>query len=239
MEQLEIGDRLLEYDVKRSEEASKARIDVGMNSLDVIIPKGRGLDPEKFLKGKLDWVLKKKQKFEEYKEKIPERNFQEGSKLPVLGREREIVIRDQVSHELTEDKIIVSERHMKGSSLKEKVREILKREAKSIVNEKVEKLTESEDLDISKVYVRDQKTKWGSCSSKNNISINWRLILAPEEVLDYVIAHEIAHLENKNHDEDFWRRVENLNSSYREGYDWLENNNHRLIFSKEDYLERV
>lgn len=65
-----------------------------------------------------------------------------------------------------------------------------------------------------RIHIRDQKTRWGSCSPRGNISINWRLLLAPLEILDYVIVHELCHLLQPNHSPRFWREVERVLPHY-------------------------
>ena len=69
--------------------------------------------------------------------------------------------------------------------------------------------------------IREQKTRWGSCSSKGNLNFNWRLILAPEEVLDYVVVHELAHRREMNHSKAFYAIVESVLPDYKQPKKWL------------------
>lgn len=78
------------------------------------------------------------------------------------------------------------------------------------------------------ISIRDQKTRWGSCSGKGNLSFNWRLILAPPEILDYVVVHELCHLTHLNHSKDFWHLVETVLPDYKERRQWLKENGHTL-----------
>ena len=82
--------------------------------------------------------------------------------------------------------------------------------------------------DYRKVAVRDQRTRWGSCSSQRNLSFNWKLIMAPPEVLDYVVVHELCHLHEFDHSPKFWARVERHLPDYRTWKDWLKANGHIL-----------
>ena len=82
---------------------------------------------------------------------------------------------------------------------------------------------EAERLGVAfrRVAVRDQRSRWGSCSTAGTLSFNWRLVLAPAGVLDYVVAHEVCHLRECNHSHRFWALLEAIRPGYREHRDWL------------------
>ena len=82
---------------------------------------------------------------------------------------------------------------------------------------------------IEKVTFRDTRSRWGSCSAKNIISLNWRLILAPPEVAQYVCIHEAVHLVHMNHSPAFWKKVEILCPSYKAHRQWLKIHGHSLM----------
>lgn len=86
-------------------------------------------------------------------------------------------------------------------------------------------------VSYGKITIRDQKTRWGSCSSKGNLSFNWRLILAPPNVLDYVVVHELCHRKEMNHSQRFWALVESVMPEYREYRKWLKENGNKLTLS--------
>jgi predicted metal-dependent hydrolase len=79
------------------------------------------------------------------------------------------------------------------------------------------------------IRIRDQKTLWGSCSPRGTLSFNWRLVLAPFEVLDYVVVHELCHLREPNHSRRFWRLVEEHRPRWREQRDWLRDYGSELL----------
>ena len=76
-------------------------------------------------------------------------------------------------------------------------------------------------LKVERVTVRNQKSRWGSCSRKGTVSLNWRLIQAPALVADYIVLHELMHLRQMNHSRKFWQEVENVCPEYREAERWL------------------
>jgi hypothetical protein len=82
---------------------------------------------------------------------------------------------------------------------------------------------------IARVRVRDTTSRWGSCSTAGSLSFSWRLILAPEPVLDYVVAHEVAHLVEMNHGPRFWRLVESLAPESAAPRAWLARHRSRLL----------
>jgi predicted metal-dependent hydrolase len=89
---------------------------------------------------------------------------------------------------------------------------------------RVFELAAPHQLPVKRVTVRNQRTRWGSCSRRGTISLNWRLIQAPSFVRDYLIFHELAHLREMNHSPRFWREVEKLCPGYRIAEKWLREN---------------
>ena len=77
---------------------------------------------------------------------------------------------------------------------------------------------------VSRIVVRDTRTRWGSCSAKGALSFSWRLIMAPREILDYVVAHEVSHLVHMDHSSSFWDTVDMLSKHAKNGREWLNNN---------------
>jgi len=106
-------------------------------------------------------------------------------------------------------------------------------EARRAARELVTMLAEEEadELDVrwSRIEIRDQRSRWGSCSTRGTLSFNWRLVLAPFEVLDYVVVHELCHLREPNHSRRFWRLVESRRPGWRAQRDWLHEHGPELL----------
>ena len=83
-------------------------------------------------------------------------------------------------------------------------------------------------LEVRCVQVRDQRSRWGSCSARKTISLNWRLVQTPESVRDYIIVHELMHLREMNHSERFWKHVADACPNYVEAERWLRRNSRLL-----------
>jgi predicted metal-dependent hydrolase len=80
-----------------------------------------------------------------------------------------------------------------------------------------------------RITVRDQRSRWGSCSSRGALSFNWRLVLAPHDVLDYVVVHEVCHLVEHHHGPEFWELVERRRPAYRESKEWLDDHGWEIL----------
>ena len=78
------------------------------------------------------------------------------------------------------------------------------------------------------ITVRNQKSRWGSCSSRGTLSFNYRLIFAPPVILDYVVVHELCHLTHMNHSKDFWNMVASVMPEYKVHRQWLRDHGHEL-----------
>jgi predicted metal-dependent hydrolase len=98
----------------------------------------------------------------------------------------------------------------------------LKAEARRRIGERVAEYSRDLDVRPKRVTIRDTTSRWGSCSSLNYLSFSWRLVMAPAHVLDYVVAHEVAHLRELNHEPSFWRLVEKLVPHTKRSQAWLD-----------------
>jgi len=101
-------------------------------------------------------------------------------------------------------------------------------EAKAKIIEYVKESSIITQTTINKIYISSAKTRWGTCSSKGNVRINWKLINAPDEILQYVIFHELCHLKHPNHSRQFWAEVSKYDPQYKIHRKWLKENGHKL-----------
>ena len=102
------------------------------------------------------------------------------------------------------------------------------RKAKETITKRVSYFARLMGVSYRNITIREQKTRWGSCSSEKNLNFNWKLILAPPEVLDYVVVHELCHLKEMNHSKAFWDEVEKVMPEYETYKLWLKENGWRL-----------
>lgn len=103
-----------------------------------------------------------------------------------------------------------------------------KKYARKIFESRVAYFQQFTGGNYTSITIRDQKTRWGSCSGRGTLSFNWRLILAPPEILDYVVVHELCHLTHMNHSKEFWELVESVIPDYKAKRKWLKENGHTL-----------
>jgi len=104
-----------------------------------------------------------------------------------------------------------------------------RRQAKTVLEERVRFHSETLGVQHSRIGIGDMKSRWGSCSSTGGLKFNWRLVMAPFEVLDYVTAHEVAHLLEMNHSEYFWRHVDRCVPDHKVWRKWLKQEGNELF----------
>jgi predicted metal-dependent hydrolase len=216
----------ISYFVKRSANAKHIRLQVKSETgLTVVIPNSYNARyiPD-LLKAKKEWVLSKLAKYSQFQSHKVENELKSGDTLPYFGRDLEVVMQQDHgsgdSARLERNKLVVVLRTANG-----RLDLVLKRwyqvQAAEIIRVKVEKTGARFGLTYNRITVRGQKTRWGSCSHKGNLSFNWKLIMAPEPVIDYVIIHELAHLQEMNHTKRFWGLVAARCPQWREHRKWL------------------
>jgi len=219
------------YEVRRSEKASRVRIDAGLEGIRVVVPAERDVDPESVLIEKAGWVLKQRDKYARYRAQMPDRRFEEGEAFPVLGTERELVVDNVLFSHVSGEAIYLDQAEVDATSIKDELERLYREEARRHFTERAEHFAEILGVQYEQIQIRNQKTRWGSYSTKTGtLSLNFRLLMAPPDVVDYVIVHELAHAEHPNHSPRFWRLVEQYVPDYEAKNEWLKENGTRLIF---------
>ncbi|QAV33812.1 M48 family peptidase [Fervidobacterium changbaicum] len=122
---------------------------------------------------------------------------------------------------------VVNERYAKDIDILAK--HWLRKRAEEYLPKRLKEISNVMGISYKKVQIRDVKTRWGSCSSKGTISLNWRLIMAPAEVIDYVLIHELAHIVHPNHSKAFWSFLASCFPQYKTCRMWLKDNGWTLL----------
>lgn len=135
---------------------------------------------------------------------------------------------DWIDKQLKEARIKQAERSQKEPFTKEQL-EALADQALEVLTSRVAYYAKLLGVTYGRITIRNQKTRWGSCSSKGNLNFNCLLMLTPKEVQDYVVVHELCHRKEMNHSERFWQKVEEVMPDYAQWRKWLKENGGELI----------
>jgi predicted metal-dependent hydrolase len=197
---------------------------------------------EQFLSLKEKWIAKNMQQFSEVDKKYPEKKLNSDEQFLFLGKNLKLKFLPtplkQVFFSRSEKAL---QMHLPETLWNQSSEEDLQkyqedlnkyylREAKKLISERIQIWSFQMQLQPRAVRFKNQQTRWGSCSSKKIINLNWRLIAAPVEVIDYILIHELAHLAHMNHSKSFWDLVEKHCPDYQDAEKWLKDHHHSLDF---------
>ena len=215
------------YRIRRSDRARRARIVVDPGGVEVVVPRRMALrHVTPFVEEKRPWIERTLRRFREAELTAPPVELEHGGVVPYLGRE--LLLRVQVerwrqrSHVALRGEVL---RVAVASPGPDAIRDALERwyrvRAREEVAWRLEEACARAGTSYRSLSIRAQQTRWASCSSNGTMSFNWRLLLAPEEILDYVVEHEVAHIEVLDHSQRFWRLLASRCPEYREHERWL------------------
>ncbi len=233
-QQIELLGTSLEYEVRQSSDASEPRIDVDIHGVTVVLPESSAETPVDLLRDNAAWVVEKTRKYETYRDQVPARRFEAGETFPYLGTPHEVVVEQRPSSSVVDDMLRLAKHHVEETSIKRALETLYRRNARQRFERRADHFAAQMGLEYEQIEVRNQRTKWGSCSSNGTLGLNWRLLMAPPEILDYVVVHELAHLREANHSAEFWALVAEHDPEYEAHSEWLTENSARLVFSKAD-----
>lgn len=202
------------------------RLDPKDRAFHLVVPKGISLkQAQKFAEEHDDWMREKLRN-------LPRAvRFKHGESVPIFGRNRRIEI--EYDRELRRTDIELTTYELKvrtnlrnpTARIERFLKGLAKKEMEMLSRQKARRIREH----LNDVRVRDTKSRWGSCSSDRNINYCWRLIFAPYEAMDYVVAHEVAHLRHMDHSAAFWALCRKLSENYLEGSYWMGNHGHEIM----------
>jgi predicted metal-dependent hydrolase len=199
------------------------RIDPVEDAVELVLPRGISLgEGLRFAEAKAGWIMTR------LALRPPHVRFESGARVPYLGVDHVIEHRPEARGGVWREagKICVSGHE---DFIARRVTDWLKREALRVIGERTHAKATRIDRTVERIGLRDTKSRWGSCAPGGRINFSWRLVLAPESVLDYVVAHEVAHLVHPNHGQRFWRLVERLTPATADACIWLRRHGDRLL----------
>lgn len=224
----------VDYQVRRSSDATEPRIDVDIRGVTVVLPRDASTDPETLLAENAAWVIEKKRKYDSYREQVPERVFEPGEMFPYLGEPHEVIVERRSSSEVVDGEFRLAEHHVDQTSVERALETLYRRKARERFEARADHFAAAMNVEYEQIEIRNQRTKWGSCSTTGTLGLNWRLMMAPPEIIDYVVVHELAHLEEHNHTQQFWELVNEHVPDYERRANWLDENSTKLIFTDDD-----
>jgi predicted metal-dependent hydrolase len=197
--------------------------------INVIIPcYARESDALFLVKNKSKWIIDKLKEVREAQKLKFERKLINGEKILYLGREYEIEIKKQdkkiISVNFQSNKFHILTFNNDEEMLKKAINEWYKKQAQIKIVEIVDHYKKYLDVEPNSVKAKKQKKRWGTCTSTGNIYINYRIIMAPEKIIDYLVVHELCHMVHMNHSKDFWGLVEKIIPDYKDRKEWLKKN---------------
>lgn len=233
--QIQLGGRRVDYRVVRSPTARNLRLRVGPNGVEVVQPAERkSEDVSAFLDQNASWIIEQLRRVEGLR----------GVRRPEQRMAGEILFRGEptrVRIETTrtrahgntvvfvDGEIVVRRGTDSRTPVARSLENWLRKQARAEIEKQLAAVTARLRHHPQRIYVMGQRTKWGGCSSRHNLSFNWRLILAPDFVLRYLVTHEVVHLAVPDHSAKFWLTVQSLSRETEKAKQWLCANQVQLV----------
>ena len=186
---------------------------------------------QEFVQSHIEWI-REKQAQAKASPPPPKKRYVDGETFPYLGKEYPLNL---VAHQRSALTFGANKFHLVNNN-RQKARKAFirwyKAQALEVVSERVAIRAEQNKFAYQKIRITSARTRWGSCSTNGTLSFTWRLVLAPPEVIDYVVVHELIHTQIKNHSSNFWQRVGEIMPDYKRHVSWLKKNGRFLTLGE-------
>ncbi|MDQ6958275.1 MAG: SprT family zinc-dependent metalloprotease [Mariprofundaceae bacterium] len=205
-------------------------------TVQVAIPKRFPLAKvDALVRGKADWIRRKLAQYQDIQEQYKPKQYVSGETFAYLGRDyrltvvegaetpinvRQKTLQVGIPHDLSPEKRVLSVTKALEAWFREK--------AQLHLTKRTAWYTARMHVAPASVGIKSYRSRWGSCHTDGRIYFNWRIIMAPPSIVDYVVVHELCHLAHHNHSPDYWRLVESVMPEYRTARGWLKQHGHGL-----------
>jgi predicted metal-dependent hydrolase len=220
----EAHERVIEYEVRRSDRARRVRVTVDpAHGVEVVLPRRAPAREAAAAIGELrPWIERRLAELERVRATVAAR----GDTVPYLGETLRLIAQPgRTRAHRRGDELLVPE----GERQPGAVERFYRRSAHAEIAPRLDAACAATETSYSRLSIRAQKTRWASCSRSGAMSFNWRLLLAPEPVLDYVVWHEVCHLEVMDHSPRFWKLLGEHCPGYRQQRRWLRRHGATLV----------
>jgi predicted metal-dependent hydrolase len=208
------------YAIQRSTRARYARIEVDAAGVRVIVPERMPLrEVAPFVARKQRWIERTLRRYRQAEADAPSVELADGGSVPYLGAELTLRVRVEAGRVRSHVARRGDERG--EDAVREALERWYRRQARAEIAPRLDAATARAGTRYTGLSIRGQRTRWASCSSRGAMSFNWRLLLAPPEIVDYVVEHEVAHLEVLGHSRRFWALVARRCPDYKVYERWL------------------
>lgn len=177
----------------------------------------------RFVKSKESWIEKNLSKVAVRNQKTPKHTYQNGDQFYYLGKQYPLIIDPKANKKIAFRQAFIT-RENDAAEVKKLMLKWYKTTAKDLMDVRLMIVAQQNGFSYSKYRITSARTRWGSCSGQNVISLNWKLIMMPSEILDYVIVHELCHTVQHNHSNKFWDLVATITPDWKVKRTWLREN---------------
>jgi predicted metal-dependent hydrolase len=239
-----INGRPVDYRVRRARHNSRLRIRVGVGGVEVLQPSSREeSEIEAFIHAHGTWVLDQLDRTDRLRHAVRITSTPTGEILlrgiPTLVEVDDTPRCRGSNRVLWQPDVLIVARG-RGATIPpaKSLENWLRRQARALIEPLVDMYADRLAVTPGRIYVMNQRTKWGNCSRLRNLSFNWRLVLAPDPVLRYLVAHETCHLAVPDHSQRFWLALQSICPESERARQWLVANGHHLLIDLHDVVDR-
>jgi hypothetical protein len=236
MNTIQYGNRVIQYNIKKGKRKKTVAVHINpMATITVFSP--RHLDDEKIrmiVQKKARWILEKQKQVESNRHSNSMKEFVSGESFPYLGKLYRLKVMKTAEDTIRKCRLVNGRFlvEINGNHETEVNRTVVKKalvdwyleRAETKIKERVDRFSQQIGKTPLSIKIKNQERRWGSCSRNGSIRYNWKIIMAPISIMDYVIVHELCHLIYSHHSPPFWQKVQSIIPDYRRRRDWLKAN---------------